>query len=204
MHKTILLAAAMLMAAPYTYAQGAPAAPAGQPAPTPARARGFAPRPEGMPGDARGFDRRGHEGPGGGLPPGTWWRNPDAVSRLGLAPDQVKRIEEVFTQNRVHLIDLHAQLEKEELLLEPLMDANPVDQNKALAQISKIADTRAELEKTDARMLLGIRAVLTADQWSKLREIHHGPGRRDGHDRGPDGHGRMRGERPAAPPAPAE
>lgn len=203
MNKTLLFAAAMLMAAPYTLAQGAPAPAA---APSPAGQHARAPRPDAGP-EGRGFDRRGgHEGPDGGMPPGAWWRNSDIVTKLALTPDQQKRIEDVFTQSRVHLIDLHATLEKEELALEPLMNANPVDQNKALAGISKIADTRAELEKTNAKMLLGIRSVLTADQWTKLREGHRGPARGDdrrpGMGRGPEGQGRGRGERPAAPPAP--
>lgn len=202
MNRKMLVTAAMLMAATYTYAQGTPppVAPGAQ------TTHGFrAPRAD-APGEARGFDPRG--GPKDGMPPGPWWRSPEMVTRLGLTPDQVKRIEDVFTQSRVHLIDLHATLEKEELLLEPLMDANPVDQGKAMAEISKIADARAELEKTEAKMLLGIRAVLTADQWTKLRDSRHGFGRGDGrHEgpgRGPDGPGRGRGERPAAPPAPAE
>ncbi len=147
------------------------------------------------------------------LPEGTWWRNPEVVSRIGLTPDQTKRIDELFLQSRVQLIDLHASLEKQELLLEPLMDANPVDQGKALAQIGKIADTRAELEKADAKMLLSIRAVLNADQWTKLQDRHRGDRRPDarGQDmRGPDargprppsarGQGQGPGPGPAGPP----
>ena len=134
------------------------------------------------------------------LPEGTWWRNPEVVSRIGLTADQTKRIDDLFLQSRVQLIDLHASLEKEELLLEPLMNASPVDQTKALAQIGKIADTRAELEKTDAKMLLGIRAVLNADQWTKLRDRHREA--RGPEMRGPGGpRGAMgRGPGQAGPP----
>jgi len=32
-----------------------------------------------------------------------------------------------------------------------------------------VAQTRAELEKANARMLLGIRRVLNPDQWKKLQ-----------------------------------
>jgi Spy/CpxP family protein refolding chaperone len=119
----------------------------------------------------RGEMRDGGMGmPGDGMPPGTWWRSQETIAHLSLSLDQQKRIEDFFLQSRVQLIDLHASLEKEELLLEPLLNANPVDQGKAMAQISKIADTRAELEKTNAKMLLNIRAVLSVDQWTKLRE----------------------------------
>jgi Spy/CpxP family protein refolding chaperone len=103
------------------------------------------------------------------LPFGMWWKNPEVAARIGLSAEQQKRIDDLFLQSRLQLIHLHASLQEEQLLLEPLLDANTFDQAKALAQIDKIADTRAELEKTNARMLLNIRGVLTADQWAKLR-----------------------------------
>ena len=107
---------------------------------------------------------------------GAWWKNPELAAKIGLTAEQTAKIEKLFTDSKVQLIDLHATLEKQELLLEPLMNANPVDQAKAMAQISKIADTRADLEKTNAKMLLSIRAVLTADQWTKLQASHGGQG----------------------------
>ena len=57
-----------------------------------------------------------------------------------------------------------------------LLNANPVDSGKALAEISRIADLRADLEKANAKMLLGLRAVLTADQCTKLQADQHGRG----------------------------
>lgn len=107
------------------------------------------------------------------LPPGSWWRNPDMVQKLALNTDQVKRIEDVFQQQRLKLVDLDATLEKEEITLEPLMSAETPDETKTLAQIDKVAQARAELEKANARFLFAIRRVLTPDQWKKLQEISH-------------------------------
>jgi Spy/CpxP family protein refolding chaperone len=54
-------------------------------------------------------------------------------------------------------------------MLEPLVEnASPGDEAKILAQIDRVADARADLEKANARMLLAIREVLTPEQWSKL------------------------------------
>ena len=185
-----LLSACLLLVAPCAFAQTAPAA-AATPAPAAPIHRHFDRQPRG---EGRGMPGGEMHGPGDHmLPEGTWWRNPEVVSRIGLTTDQTKRIDEIFLQSRVQLIDLHASLEKEQLLLDPLMDANPVDQTKALAQIGKIADTRAELEKTDAKMLLGIRAVLNADQWTKLRDRHAGG--RGGDARSQNWHGGPEGQR---------
>ncbi|HWW96646.1 MAG TPA: Spy/CpxP family protein refolding chaperone [Edaphobacter sp.] len=102
-------------------------------------------------------------------PPGIWWHNPDLVQKLTLTPDQQKRMDDILQQSRLQLIDLRANVEKQELLMEPMLAANPPDTNKILAQIDHTAQARAELEKANAKMLLGIRNVLTPDQWSKLQ-----------------------------------
>jgi Spy/CpxP family protein refolding chaperone len=111
-----------------------------------------------------GMRASGHIGP-----PGIWWKNPDLIQKLNITPDQQKRMDDIFQQSRLQLIDLKANVEKQDVLLEPMLDANPPDTNKILAQIDKAAQARAELEKANARMLLGIRTVLTTDQWTKLQ-----------------------------------
>ena len=122
----------------------------------------------------------GHDGPGshmdGGMrggsrivPPGMWWKNPDLVTKLSLTADQQKRMDDILQQSRIQLVHIKATLEEQQILLEPMLNANPPDAAKTLAQISTIADTRASLEKANAKMLLGIRGVLTADQWTKLQ-----------------------------------
>jgi Spy/CpxP family protein refolding chaperone len=107
-------------------------------------------------------------------PPGMWWKSPMVVQRLTLTPEQTKKMDDIFQQSRIQLIDLKANVEKQQVLLEPILGANPVDTAKAMAQIDKVAQSRADLEKANARMLLGIRGVLTPDQWTRLRD-HRGP-----------------------------
>jgi Spy/CpxP family protein refolding chaperone len=153
-------------------------------------------------------ERPAERGPGGAMgivPPGTWWKNPEIITALTLTADQQKKMDEIFRQNRIALIDVKASLEKEQINLEPLLNANPVDSAKAMAEISKIADLRAGLEKANAKMLLSLRSVLTAEQWTKLQDLQHshrkgpgpdaqGPGRGKG-GRGPGGQ--------AGPPPPS-
>jgi Spy/CpxP family protein refolding chaperone len=131
-------------------------------------------------------------------PPGMWWHNPDLIQKLTLTPDQQKRMDDILQQSRLQLVDLRANVEKQELLMEPMLATNPPDTNKILAQIDHTAQARAELEKANAKMLLGIRNVLTPDQWSKLQterrsRMRHGdmPGGSDGAGRpaGPGGPG---------------
>jgi Spy/CpxP family protein refolding chaperone len=133
------------------------------------------PFPDGRPGRPP-MERAFHAGP-----PGRWWTDPALVQSLGLTPDQQKRIDALFQQNRLKLIDLSAALQKEEAVLEPLVEADKPDESQVLAQIDRVAQARAELEKANARMLLGFRGVLTQEQWKKLQtedRPHHGPERR--------------------------
>jgi Spy/CpxP family protein refolding chaperone len=114
-------------------------------------------------------------------PPGRWWTDPALVQKLGLTADQQKRIDTLFQQNRLKLIDLSAALQKEEAIMEPLVEADRPDESQVLAQIDRVAQARAELEKANARMLLGFRGVLTQDQWKKLQAEdppRRGPDRR--------------------------
>jgi Spy/CpxP family protein refolding chaperone len=135
----------------------------------------------GMPGQPD-FARHGEmrDGPEGGrgqgmgiLPHGMWWKNPDVVKDLNITPDQQKQLDKILLDSRLQLIQMHATLEEEQVKLEPILNANPFDQSRALAQISHIADLRADLEKTNAKMLLGLRGVLSADQWTKLQTERH-------------------------------
>ena len=117
------------------------------------------------------MERMFHAGPGG-----RWWMDPALVQKLALTDDQQKRIDALFQQSRLKLIDLSAGLQKEEAILEPLLEADRPDEGQVVAQIDRIAQARAELEKANARMLLGFRGVLTLDQWNKLQA--EGPPRR--------------------------
>jgi Spy/CpxP family protein refolding chaperone len=105
-----------------------------------------------------------------GAPLGKWWKNSALVKELGVSDAQVEQIERIFQDHRLKLIDLRAALEKNEALLEPLIEVDHPDEAKVVAQIDKVAQSRAELEKSNAQMLLAIRRVLTVDQWKKLQE----------------------------------
>jgi len=101
--------------------------------------------------------------------PGTWWNNADTATRLNLTKDQQKKMDDIFQQFRLTLIDLNAALSKEELIMDPLIAVERLDEVKILAQIDRIAQARSELEKANSRMLLAIRQSLTMEQWTKIQ-----------------------------------
>jgi len=152
-----------------------------------------------------------------GMRPGRWWNDPHVAQQLTLTDDQRKKMDDIFNTHRIELIDTVATVEKAEAMLEPLVAADPPNEGAILAQIGKVAEARAELEKAHARMLLALRAQLTHDQWIKLqaergRGMHDEGGRRMGGGpggSGPGGDSGRDGPRPqgmahppSAPPAP--
>lgn len=117
-------------------------------------------------------------------PPARWWNNAAFAKDLGLTAEQQKKMEGIFEENRPKLTDKFDALRKEEANMEPLLSADQPDETKILAQIDRVAQARAELEKFNARMLLGMRRVLTQDQWKKLQAEDP---RRHGRFGGPSG-----------------
>lgn len=100
---------------------------------------------------------------------GRFWQNQAMVDKLKLTDEQRKGMDQVLEQNRNRLIDLRANLEKAEGVLEPLMRDDQPNEARILEQIDQVAQARAELEKANARFLLAIRAKLTPEQWKGLQ-----------------------------------
>jgi Spy/CpxP family protein refolding chaperone len=130
---------------------------------------------------------------------GRWWNNPEMVEKLKLTDDQRKAMDQILLQHRETLIDMHGAVEKAELGMEPLMHADQPEEAKILAQIDKVAQARAELEKANARFLLALRAKLTPDQWKQLQTLKNEPTERREWRRDGSKHHHP-GQMPAPPP----
>ena len=147
----------------------------------------------------RAFGERGDQG--------RWWNNPHMVAELKLTDEQRKSMDDILLAHRERLIDLRASLQKAELELEPLIKNDQPNEGRILAQIDKVAQARAELEKANARFLLAIRNKLTPEQCKQVQAFRDNRGQqRDGKEfRGPgrDGQGPVdQHRRQMAPPPP--
>jgi periplasmic protein CpxP/Spy len=103
---------------------------------------------------------------------GRWWHNPQMAQALNLTDDQKQKMDDIFNLDRSGLHDLFGNLTKQEDLLKPMIEADQPNEDQVLAQIDRVAQARAELEKANARMLFDIRKTLTPDQWQKLKALH--------------------------------
>jgi Spy/CpxP family protein refolding chaperone len=110
---------------------------------------------------------------------GRFWDNPRIATALKLTPDQQKAMDDILFQHREKLIDLRANLQKAELDMEPLMNADEPNRAAIEAQIDKVVAARAELEKANSNFLLDIRMKLTPDQWKQIKNFRAEGGMRE-------------------------
>lgn len=125
------------------------------------------PRP-GQPGP----QQPGPQGPG---PLAGLANDPQLAERLGINADQQKKIQASMQEHRLKQIDLRAALEKAQITMQPLMNADQPDEKQILSQIDKVHQAQAELQKDEVRLQLDVRKILTADQWKKLQDERRGP-----------------------------
>ena len=166
---------------------------------------------------ATGVSAQGPGGPGFGMhrPPmeramrghgfGRWWNNPNMIEKLKLTAEQRKAMDDIFQNHREKLVDLRANLEKAEIEMDPLVRADQPNESAVMAQIDKVAQARAELEKANARFLFALRAKLTPDQWKQVqdfRQNHEGMRRDWRRDRRPRPGTGADKDAPPPPPGP--
>jgi Spy/CpxP family protein refolding chaperone len=111
----------------------------------------------------------GINGPGPQLgPPGRWWDDPSFVKSLKLRPDQQARMDAIFDENRSTLVSHLQGLQQAQAQMLDLSRSPVPDEAALLAQIDRVAQARAELQKADTRMLLEIRKEMDPDQIKRL------------------------------------
>jgi hypothetical protein len=103
------------------------------------------------------------------LPPGKWWRRPEIVQTLSLSGDQQDRLESIFRASANDLIDLKADVEKQNIALRGELDRPQLDRG-AIRQIAtRLSEVRGRLFDRELMMLVDMRAVLSDVQWNRMR-----------------------------------
>jgi Spy/CpxP family protein refolding chaperone len=102
---------------------------------------------------------------------GPWWKDPQLRQKLQLSDEQVQKIEKIARDQHLQEIDLRADVEKQDVLLRTLMESDAPDKSQALAQVDRLSEARARLERSRVEMFLSIQQVLTPEQAKKLRSL---------------------------------
>jgi Spy/CpxP family protein refolding chaperone len=109
---------------------------------------------------------------------GKWWKNSDIAQKLQLNSGQVSQLDEIYYQHRLKLIDYGADMEKQDMKLQSLLDADVPNEGQINTQVDQVLSARGKLEREFTMMNLDLRKVLSLDQWKQLKTMHaeHGHG----------------------------
>jgi Spy/CpxP family protein refolding chaperone len=102
---------------------------------------------------------------------GKWWRNSEIAKKLQLSDDQIGQLDQTFYDHKVKLIDYGAEMEKQDLKLQVLLDADVPNEGQVEAQVDQVLAARGKLEREFTLMNLDLRKVLSLDQWRQLKSI---------------------------------
>jgi len=102
---------------------------------------------------------------------GAWWTNNAVVMELGLSDDQKTKIGRAFENHSRAIVYNSGQLEKEEMQLARLLEAESIDHAAVSNQTNRVIQSRGEVERETAAMTLEMREQLTRSQWMKLQSL---------------------------------
>jgi Spy/CpxP family protein refolding chaperone len=137
-----------------------------------------------------------HGGPGhfGGLRLGLLL-TPQAAEELDLTADQQDKLKELCYSHQEKVLETKQKIEREQLELKKLMDADDPNESKIKAKVREIGSLKTDLQLAQVDTYFAVRKILTDEQIEKMKSLRHA-GRRGTEG---SGHGSGRGERSPAP-----
>jgi Spy/CpxP family protein refolding chaperone len=114
---------------------------------------------------------------------GKWWQNSEIAKKLQLGDGQIAQLDQTFYDHKLKLIDYGAEMEKQDLKLQTLLDADVPNEGQVEAQVDQVLTARGKLEREFTMMNLDLRKVLSLDQWRQLKSIRGQGGAFGGGDR---------------------
>jgi Spy/CpxP family protein refolding chaperone len=103
---------------------------------------------------------------------GKWWQDSETAKKLQLSDSQIAQLDQTFLDHRLKLIDDGAEMAKQDLKLQALLDADVPNEGQINSQVDQVLTARGKLERESTMMNLDLRKVLTVEQWRQLKAIH--------------------------------
>ncbi|MCS7313419.1 MAG: periplasmic heavy metal sensor [Acidobacteria bacterium] len=104
-------------------------------------------------------------------PMGRWWQHARVQQELGLQPDQIRQLDDIYYRFQPEIMDLQNAVGKARLSLEQAMASSQWDDRQIMDTARQLAEARNRLEMKRLEMILQMRRVLQPDQWQKLQSL---------------------------------
>ena len=102
---------------------------------------------------------------------GKWWKDSTIAKKLQLTDEQISQLDQTFYDHKMKLVDYGAEMEKEDLKLQNLLDAESPNEGQVGSQVDQVLTARGKLEREYTMMNLDLRKVLSIEQWRQLKSI---------------------------------
>jgi Spy/CpxP family protein refolding chaperone len=129
-------------------------------------AQGGGTQPGASPGRATG-----QQGRGGGSMLWEWWNDAEVQKELGLAPDKVRKITDIYAARTAQTTPLREEFTREMAELDQITRARTVDETAYAVKVAKVEFLRSELNKSRTVMLYRLFRELSPEQYRKLQDI---------------------------------
>lgn len=102
------------------------------------------------------------------MPRGKWWHGQKAVKEFDLSKQEVEKLDQQYLDNRKKIADLKAQVEKESVEFEQMMEADKLDEAALMSQFGKLEAARTALSKERFSFIMDSRKILGTERFKKL------------------------------------
>lgn len=104
---------------------------------------------------------------------GPWWRDSELAEEIDLDESTVDALERLFLDHRLRLAKMASELDAARAAVDYERHRAPSDAEALRVAEDELFDVRARMEAARAELLVEVRALLTAEQWSQLSEVEH-------------------------------
>ena len=105
----------------------------------------------------------------GAIPDGTWWKTPEVAKDLNLTAEEQKQLDDLYSENRLKMADLHSQVKKEKNELEMLFNAEPLNGTDCLNQFKKLQNARGHKAAERFSFIVAVRKLMGKDRFQRLK-----------------------------------
>lgn len=105
------------------------------------------------------------------IPSGKWWRTPKISKQLNITSGEKQRLDGVYQKSRLNLIELKSNLEKEQFILQSLIEKKGSNESALSEQYKKLDRARSNLGQERFRFFVEVRNIIGHQRFQKLINI---------------------------------
>jgi len=104
---------------------------------------------------------------------GKWWQNPDVAKKLNITNVEKTTLDNLYVEKMKSMIDCKANLQKDMLGMQELLESDNLDEAKAMAAFKEYHDATDAMSAEHFKYLLEVRKLLGASRFKELKSSYN-------------------------------